>query len=185
MRFRDHRDGRRYPRARRRAIATRAPTSSCSTTSPRAPKAAAVDRDWIARVARVLDIPVLRRRRHPQRGRGRAGAATRAPTRSRSTRPRSRIPHLIDAARATLRLAVRRGRHRQPADGRRLSRVYQYTGDPDAHARAGRRTLDWVREAQRARCRRDRAQLHGERRRAPGLRPRAARGRARERAACR
>ena len=51
------RDRGRHPRARRRAIATKARTSSCSTTSPRAPKAARSIAAGCGASPRILDIP--------------------------------------------------------------------------------------------------------------------------------
>ncbi len=139
------------------------------------PDGRTVDRDLgIARRARARH-PVLRGRRHSQRRR-RRGRAERRRREDLGQLPGARaIPALIDQlARRFGSQCVVVGIDSQTADGDYL--VYQYTGDPDRSRSTARRTLDWVREVAGSRRRRDRAQLHGERRRAPGLRHRAACG---------
>ena len=80
----------RHPRARR-ALSRRRRGRTGVLRHHREPDGRTVDRSWVRRVARVLDIPFCVaggiRSRRGRRGRAR----TPAPKRSRSTRPRSRI----------------------------------------------------------------------------------------------
>ena len=160
------------------ATATKAPTRSCSTTSPRARKAAASIATGSARVARILDIPFCVAGGIRSRGRRRGRAAMRARTRSPSTHRPSPIPDSIDE------LASRFGSQCvvigiDSARSREGYRVFQFTGDPNRSRNTGRDTLVVGARGAGARRRRDRAQLHDQRWRAPRLRRHATRGRAR------
>jgi len=110
------------------------------------PEGRSVDRSWIARVARVLDIPFC-----VAGGIGSvadAEAVLNAGAEKISVNsPALADPSLID------RLAHRFGSQcvvvgvdsQTAEDG---FRVHQYTGDPDRSRSTARRTVDWVREAQ-------------------------------------
>ncbi len=159
------------------ATATRAPTSSCSTTSPRARKDG----------GSIAPGSAASRRCSTSRSASRAASAA-SPTPRRCSPRRGkdlgqlagpRAPGADRRARAPLRLAVRRGRHRQPRTRPDRWRVHQYAGDPARIARHGSRHARLGGGSAGARRRRDRAQLHGPGRRARGLRHRAARSRAR------
>ena len=96
----------------------------------------------------MLDIPFcvaggIRTRR----GRGRRARGRRREGLGQFARPRrSRADR---AARAALRLAMRRGRHRQPAATEANTACRQYTGDPHrASVPPAASTLEWVREVQ-------------------------------------
>ena len=111
---------------------------------------------------------ILRGRRHPL-GRARPRQVLAAGAEKISVNsPALARPGIDRRAERALRRAMRRGRHRQPDHGAGLSRaaVHRRCGAQPRHraqhARLGRRGAA-------ARCRRDRAQLHGERRRAPRL----------------
>ena len=131
------------------------------------PEGRSVDRSWIERVARVLDIPFcvaggIRSVADAQQVL--ASGAEKVSVNS----PALANPELIDA------LSQRFGAQCVVVgvDSQTIGseyRVQQLTGDVTRSADAGRATLDWVAEVQRARCRRDRLELHGERRRAAGL----------------
>ena len=161
---------RRHHGSRARATATKAPTSSCSTTSPRAPRA--LGGPHLGQAGRAhARHPVLRGRRHPHGGRCR-GRCCRvpAPRRSPSIRPLS--PTRADRCAqpsASARNASWSASTARPWTGD--YRVQQFTGDAARAATPRAGTLDWVRRGAAARRRRDRAQLHVQRRRAPGLRP--------------
>ncbi len=99
------------------------------------PEGRSVDRGWVERVARVLDIPFCVAggiRRSTRRAR----CCTPAPTRSRSTRRRWNVPALIDelAAAFGVQCVVVGIDTLRDADGE--WRVRQYTGDPDEDAGA-------------------------------------------------
>jgi len=110
------------------------------------PQGRSVDRSWIARVGRVLDIPFCVAGGIRTVADAEAVLAAGAEKISVNS-PALENPALIDAlARRFGSQCVVLG-----VDSRRTGddwHVYQYTGDPDRTLEAGRRTLDWVREAQ-------------------------------------
>ena len=163
VRFRDHRVvGDILELAR--ATGTRARTSWCSTTSRRAPRAAGRSPMGLAR-GRVLDIPFC------VAGGIRSVEEAEACCCGRREGLRQLAglerPALIERSRA-LRRAVRGGRHRQPDHAPMATACSNSPATSSAPATrpAAPSRGSWRR---RARRRRDRAQLHGERRRAPGL----------------
>ncbi len=110
------------------------------------PEGRSVDRSWVARIARLLDIPFC------VAGGIRSVADAEAVLNAGAEKisvnsPALENPALID------QLAARFGRQcvvvgidsETTADG---YRVHQYTGSPDRARDSGRRTLDWVREVQ-------------------------------------
>ena len=169
----------RHPRARASAIATKARTRWCSTTSPRAPKVAVVDRNWMR--PRRRRCSTFRSAWPAASARSRMPRPCSMPARKRSpsTRRRSANPALIEE------LASRFGSQcvvigidsaRRPGW---LSRVPVHRRSESLaqlrprHAGLGARSAG-------TRRRRDRAQLHDQRWRAARLRRRAAAGRARD-----
>jgi cyclase len=110
------------------------------------PEQRSVDRSWVSRVARVLDIPfcVAGGIRSVAEAEGVLNAGAEKVS---VNSPALADPDLID------RLARRFGSQcvvvgidsQTVADG---YVVYQYTGDPDRTQASGRRTLDWLREVQ-------------------------------------
>jgi cyclase len=110
------------------------------------PEGRSVDRTWVSRVARVLDIPfcVAGGIRSVQDAEGVLNAGA---EKISVNSPALADPSLIG------RLAQRFGSQcvvvgidSQTVDGGYV--VYQYTGDPDRSQSTARRTLDWVREVQ-------------------------------------
>ena len=110
------------------------------------PQGRSVDRDWVTRVARVLDIPFC------VAGGIRSVADAESVLNAGAEKvsinsPALASPELIDA------LAARFGSQcvvvgidsETTAQG---WRVYQFTGDPDRSSDSGRSTLDWVHEVQ-------------------------------------
>ena len=136
------------------------------------PEGRSVDREWVRRVARVLDIPFC------VAGGIRSVADAEAVLNAGAEKisvnsPALADPPLIDALSARFGaqcVVVGIDSHMTP-DG---YRVYQFTGDPNRTRDSGRDTLALGARSAGARRGRDRAQLHGQRRRAPGLRHRAA-----------
>ena len=110
------------------------------------PQGRSVDRSWIARVGRVLDIPFCVAGGIRSVADAEAVLAEGAEKISVNS-PALENPALIDdLARRFGSLCVVLG-----VDSRGSGEtwhVYQYTGDPDRTVGSGRRTLDWVREAQ-------------------------------------
>ena len=111
------------------------------------PEGRSVDRCWVERVARMLDIPFcvaggIRTVADAEEVLG-CGAE-----KISVNSPGARGSGSDRCAERALRRAVRGGRHRQPdrADG---YRVQQFTGDAERTRDAARDTLDWVREVQR------------------------------------
>jgi cyclase len=110
------------------------------------PEQRSVDREWIARIARVLDIPFCVA--GGIRSVGDAEAVLNAGAEKISVNsPALADPSLID------RLAHRFGSQCVVVgvDSQTVGDdffVYQYTGDPERSRSTDRRTLDWVREAQ-------------------------------------
>lgn len=110
------------------------------------PQGRAVDRTWISRIARVLDIPFCVAggiRSVAEAEQVLAAGAEKVSINS----PALETPDLID------RLARRFGSQCVVVgiDSQRVEgdwRVHQYTGDPDRTLRSARRTLDWVDEVQ-------------------------------------
>jgi cyclase len=110
------------------------------------PQGRSVDRSWVARVARVLDIPFcvaggIRSVEDAQ-------AVLNAGAEKISVNsPALERPSLIDelASRFGAQCVVVGIDSESTAEGHR---VYQYTGDPNRSKDAGRTTLDWVREVQ-------------------------------------
>ena len=136
------------------------------------PQARSVDRRWIERVARILDIPFcvaggIRSVADAEEvlASGAEKISVNSPALARSGAHRCAEP--------ALRHAMCRGRNRQSNDRRRVSspaihrRRHAHLRCRTQHSRLGDRGAT-------ARCRRDRSELHGERRRAPGVRYRAA-----------
>jgi cyclase len=110
------------------------------------PEARSVDRDWVARVARVLDIPFCVA--GGIRSVDDAEAVLNAGAEKISVNsPALAEPALIDAlARRFGSQCVVVGVDSQTTeDG---YRVYRDTGDPERSRSTGRATLDWLREAQ-------------------------------------
>jgi cyclase len=105
-----------------------------------------VDRSWIARVARTLDIPFCVA--GGIRTVADAEEALNAGAEKISVNsPALADPSLIDAlARRFGSQCVVAGIDSQPVDGD--YEVYQYTGDPERTRGTRRRTLDWIREVQ-------------------------------------
>jgi cyclase len=110
------------------------------------PEGRSVDRGWVSRVARVLDIPfcVAGGIRSVEDAESVLNAGA---EKISVNSPALDDPTLVD------RLAKRFGSQcvvvgidSQTLDDEYV--VYQYTGDPDRSRRTTRRTLDWVREAQ-------------------------------------
>jgi imidazole glycerol-phosphate synthase subunit HisF len=110
------------------------------------PEARSVDRDWVARVARVLDIPFCVA--GGIRSVGDAEAVLNAGAEKISVNsPALANPTLIDglARRFGSQCVVVGVDSQTTAEG---YRVYRDTGDPDRSRSTGRATLDWLREAQ-------------------------------------
>ena len=110
------------------------------------PEGRSVDRSWIARVARVLDIPFC------VAGGIRSVEDAEAVLNSGAEKISVNSPALADPALID-RLAHRFGSQCVVVgvDSQTVGDdflVYQYTGDPDRSRSTARRTLDWVREAQ-------------------------------------
>lgn len=110
------------------------------------PEQRSVDRDWIARIARVLDIPFC------VAGGIRSVADAEAVLNAGAEKVSVNSPALADPALID-RLAHRFGSQcvvvgvdSQTVGDDYL--VYQYTGDPERSRSTARRTLDWVQEAQ-------------------------------------
>ncbi len=139
----------------------------CSMTSPQVPKAARVDRKWVSRVARTLDIPFCVAggiRSVAEAEEVLAAGAEKISVNS----PALEDPELIDALSERFGAqCVVVGIDSQTINGE--YRVQQFTGDPARSRDTARGTLDWVAGGAAARRGRDRAQLHGERRRAQRL----------------
>lgn len=110
------------------------------------PQGRSVDRDWIARVGQVLDIPFCVAggiRSVADAEEVLAAGAEKVSVNS----PALERPGLIDElARRFGAQCVVLGVDSRRIDGSR--RVFQYTGDPDRTIDSARLTLDWVREAQ-------------------------------------
>ena len=110
------------------------------------PQGRSVDRGWIARVGRVLDIPFCVAGGIRSVADAEAVLAAGAEKISVNS-PALEKPALIDelARRFGAQCVVLGVDSRLAGDD---WRVYQYTGDPDRTLESARRTLDWVREAQ-------------------------------------
>ena len=138
------------------------------------PEGRSVDRAWVARVARVLDIPFC------VAGGIRSVEDAEAVLNAGAEKVSVNSPALADPALID-RLSARFGAQCIVAGIDSEStpsgyRVYQFTGDPDRSRDSGRATLDWVREVQQRGAGEIVLELHVERRRAPWLRPGAAGG---------
>jgi cyclase len=110
------------------------------------PEQRSVDRDWVSRVARVLDIPfcVAGGIRSVEDAEGVLNAGAEKVS---INSPALSDPGLIERlARRFGSQCVVIGIDSQTVDGDYV--VYQFTGDPDRSRSTARRTLDWVREAQ-------------------------------------
>jgi cyclase len=110
------------------------------------PEGRSVDRDWVARVARVLDIPFC------VAGGIRSVDEAEAVLNAGAEKVSVNSPALADPS-LIERLARRFGSQCVVVgiDSQTVDRdylVYQYTGDPQRSSSTARRTLDWVREAQ-------------------------------------
>jgi cyclase len=110
------------------------------------PQGRSVDRGWISRIARVLDIPFCVAggiRSVAEAEQVLAAGAEKISVNS----PALETPALVDdLARRFGSQCVVVGIDSQQVDGD--WRVHQYTGDPDRSQRSARRTLDWVEEVQ-------------------------------------
>ena len=110
------------------------------------PQGRAVDRSWISRIARVLDIPFCVAggiRSVAEAEQVLAAGAEKISVNS----PALETPGLINQlARRFGSQCVVIGIDSQQVEGE--WRVHQYTGDPDRTQRSARRTLDWVDEVQ-------------------------------------
>jgi cyclase len=110
------------------------------------PEQRSVDRDWVSRVARVLDIPfcVAGGIRNVEDAEGVLNAGAEKVS---INSPALSDPGLIERlARRFGSQCIVIGIDSQTVDGNYV--VYQFTGDPDRSRSTARRTLDWVREAQ-------------------------------------
>jgi len=110
------------------------------------PEQRSVDRDWVLRVARVLDVPfcVAGGIRSVEDAEGVLNAGAEKVS---INSPALSDPGLIERlARRFGSQCVVIGIDSQTVDGDNV--VYQFTGDPDRSRSTARRTLDWVREAQ-------------------------------------
>jgi cyclase len=110
------------------------------------PEQRSVDRDWVSRVARVLDIPfcVAGGIRSVEDAEGVLNAGAEKVS---INSPALSDPGLIERlARRFGSQCIVIGIDSQTVDGNYV--VYQFTGDPDRSRSTARRTLDWVREAQ-------------------------------------
>jgi len=110
------------------------------------PEGRSVDRDWVSRVARVLDIPFC------VAGGIRDVRDAEAVLNAGAEKISVNSPALADPS-LIGRLARRFGSQCVVVgvDSQTVGRdylVYQYTGDPQRSSSTARRTLDWVREAQ-------------------------------------
>ena len=110
------------------------------------PESRSVDRSWIARIARVLDIPFC------VAGGIRSVEDAEAVLNSGAEKVSVNSPALADPSLID-RLAHRFGSQCVVVgvDSQTVGDdflVYQYTGDPERSRSTARRTLDWVREAQ-------------------------------------
>ena len=110
------------------------------------PESRSVDRAWVSRVARVLDIPFC------VAGGIRSVADAEAILNAGAEKISVNSPALSDPALID-RLSARFGAQCVVVgiDSQTLPegyRVYQFTGDPDRSRNCGRDTLEWVREAQ-------------------------------------
>jgi cyclase len=110
------------------------------------PEQRSVDREWIARIARVLDIPFCVAggiRTVADAGQVLGAGAEKISVNT----PALARPALIDelARRFGSQCVVVGVDSQTTPDG---FRVYRDTGDPDRSRSTGRRTLDWLREAQ-------------------------------------
>jgi cyclase len=112
------------------------------------PQGRAVDRDWVERVARIIDIPFCVAGGIRSVEEARAVLHTGADKISINS-PALERPELIDelAAAFGVQCIVIGVDSLRDADGE--WRVRQYTGDPDKARALPRRTLDWVTEVQR------------------------------------
>lgn len=112
------------------------------------PEARSVDRGWVERVARVIDIPfcVAGGIRHVEQAREVLYAGA---DKISVNSPALERPELIDelAAAFGVQCVVVGIDSLRDADGE--WRVRQYTGDPDKTQALSRRTLDWMGEVQR------------------------------------
>jgi len=110
------------------------------------PQGRSVDRSWIARVGRVLDIPFCVAGGIRSVADAEAVLAEGAEKISVNS-PALENPALIDdlARRFGSQCVVLGVDSRGSGEA---WHVYQYTGDPDRTVGSGRRTLDWIREAQ-------------------------------------
>ncbi len=110
------------------------------------PQGRSLDRGWISRIARVLDIPFCVAggiRSVAEAEQVLAAGAEKVSVNS----PALETPELVDAlARRFGSQCVVIGIDSQRVDGE--WHVHQYTGDPDRSQRSARRTLDWVDEVQ-------------------------------------
>jgi len=110
------------------------------------PEQRSVDRDWVLRVARVLDVPfcVAGGIRSVEDAEGVLNAGAEKVS---INSPALSDPGLIERlARRFGSQCVVIGIDSQTVDGDNV--VYQFTGDPDRSRSTARRTLDWVREVQ-------------------------------------
>lgn len=110
------------------------------------PQGRSVDRDWVRRIAAVLDIPFC------VAGGIRSVADAEAVLNAGAEKISVNSPALADPALID-QLALRFGSQCVVAGIDSLTdgagwRVHQFTGDPNRSGDAGRRTLDWVREVQ-------------------------------------
>jgi imidazole glycerol-phosphate synthase subunit HisF len=112
------------------------------------PQGRAVDRGWVERVARIIDIPFCVAGGIRSVDEARAVLHAGADKISVNS-PALERPQLVDelAAAFGVQCVVVGVDSLRDADGE--WRVRQYTGDPDATRALARRTLDWVAEAQR------------------------------------
>ncbi len=147
VRFRDHVDDRRHRRPR--AALPRRRRRRTGVLRHHGQPRRSLGRLRLGRTRRArARHPVLRRRRHPQRRR-RAGVLHAGADKISVNSPALERPGLIDELAASVRRAVRRRRHRQPARRRwRVARA-AIRRRSDKTSAPARRTLDWIAEAQR------------------------------------
>ena len=126
------------------------------------PEGRTLDYGWVRRVARLLDIPFCVAGGIRSRRSGRPRCLDAGADKVSINSPALERPELIDEMAARLRRAMRRRRHRQLRSRTANGACTSTPAIPNTQRDCRRRDAGLDREAQRARRRRDRAQLHGQ-----------------------
>ena len=111
------------------------------------PEGRSVDRAWVRRVARVLDIPFCVAGGIRSVEDAEAILNEGAEKVSINT-PAISNPGLIDELASRFGRSAWSSASTAPTGGRRGFRVFQFTGDPNRSRNSGRDTLEWVKEVQ-------------------------------------